>query len=163
LICYNFFWRLCLIIVKSSLQIKYFIMESGLDLQNNADRERAQKNARERRWVDEGRQELFEKKLKEAKTIGGIGTVLYTTSLRMGKVCWMDAGQYQEADWERIEPILREWDTYNYEEESPEGAEVYTNQITLLDEFPGDAVRRELNKMLRHYTGVEKTEDYNLS
>jgi len=137
-------------------------MESNIGtFRAEMEKERAEKIARERRWDEEGMGEEFVDKLDRAKTMQGIGSVLFETTHRLGKVCWKDGfNGFQEEEWDRLKPILERWSQYEYVDNSPDGLEIYTSQATLLEEFPGDEVRRKLDRMLRHYTGVEKTEGF---
>lgn len=123
--------------------------------------ERTEQKKLEAQWERTDAQAELDEKLAAAKTMSAIGSALFEVSAHRfdGYVCGMSQGEFQSEKWDGLKGIVERWSSYEGSG-SEEDLEVYTNQVTLLDRFPGDTTRRKLDEMLRHYLGIEKNDSY---
>lgn len=115
--------------------------------------------SRQKTWEEKGMQKELDTALAAAKSMSAIGSALFTYSANImdGMVCGVDgAGEFQSAQWEDLKGTLEKWSQYDYPLGSSEGLNMYVGLVTLLEDFPGATTRRALDKMLRHYCGVER-------
>lgn len=104
-----------------------------------------------RKWEAEDKTNELSELLAEADSISKVFQVLNTNAVE-GMVCGEADGMLQCASMDRLKPILDSW-TYLEGTGDEEAARRLEGAATLLEEFPGDALRRQLDGLVRSQLG----------
>jgi len=135
-------------------------METGPETEQNEVEEKA---ILQEKWETANLQEKMEAGLDAATTMSAIFNAINDNALNDSSfnrmACGTAQGEFQMTSMERLKPILDNW-LYLEGDGGEAAQERYAQEVTLLDEFPGDATRRKLDKMLRHYLGIEKVDGW---